>query len=136
VVGAIANEAGVPGEAIGDIDLYDTFSFVEVPEDAADAVLAALEHTTIRGREPRASIALPSEELERDGNRPHGPDGRRGGEREWRPRPPRERSAPASAGMRPPFRVFGAGRKAPSGSAAGWRKGPGSPGRKPPRDRS
>ncbi len=138
VVGAIANEAGVPGDAIGDIDLYDTFSFVEVPEDAADAVLAALDHTTIRGREPRASIARPSEELERDGNRPHGPDGRHGerGEREWRPRPPRERPSSVSAGIRPPFRVFGAGRKAPGGSSAGWRKGPGGPGRKPPRDRS
>ena len=144
VVGAIANEAGVPGEAIGDIDLYDTFSFVEVPEDAADAVLAALDHTTIRGREPRASIARPPEELERDGTRPHAPDGRRG-EREWRPRSPRERPSPVSAGMRPPFRVFGAGRKAPGGSAANWRKGPGGPagarprpgaGRKPPRDRS
>jgi ATP-dependent RNA helicase DeaD len=35
VVGAIANEAGLRGNEIGDIDLYDTFSFVEVPASSA-----------------------------------------------------------------------------------------------------
>ncbi|MGO8949426.1 MAG: DEAD/DEAH box helicase [Ktedonobacterales bacterium] len=59
VVGAIANEAGVPGELIGDIDLYDTFSFVEVPAEAANKVISALNRTTIRGRDPRATVALP-----------------------------------------------------------------------------
>jgi hypothetical protein len=59
LVGAIANEAGLPGDLIGDIDLYDTFSFVEVPEDSGDKVIDALNATTIRGREPRATIALP-----------------------------------------------------------------------------
>lgn len=64
VVGAIANEAGVPGDQIGDIDLYDTFAFVEVPEDAVDAVLDALHRTTIRGREPRPTLARPEGEWE------------------------------------------------------------------------
>src|SRR5579884_1542681 len=64
LVGAIANEANIPGDVIGDIDLYDTFSFVEVPEDAADRVIDALNGTTIRGREPRATIARPSGEWE------------------------------------------------------------------------
>ena len=59
LVGAIANEAGLPGDLIGDIDLYDTFSFVEVPEDAGDKVINALNATTIRGRDPRATIAHP-----------------------------------------------------------------------------
>jgi ATP-dependent RNA helicase DeaD len=59
LVGAIANEAGLPGDLIGDIDLYDTFSFVEVPEDSGDKVINALNATTIRGRDPRATIALP-----------------------------------------------------------------------------
>ena len=31
IVGAIANEAGVPGKAIGSIDIYDGFTFVELP---------------------------------------------------------------------------------------------------------
>ncbi len=62
LVGAIANEAGVPGEQIGDIDLYDTFSFVDVPSEAVDRVIAALNATTIRNRAPRATVALPSGE--------------------------------------------------------------------------
>ncbi|MGZ6389808.1 MAG: DEAD/DEAH box helicase [Ktedonobacterales bacterium] len=62
LVGAIANEAGVSSEIIGDIDLYDTFSFVEVAEDQADAVLRALNRSTIRGRPVRASIARPGDE--------------------------------------------------------------------------
>jgi ATP-dependent RNA helicase DeaD len=61
LVGAIANEAGVAGDQIGDIDLYDTFSFVEIPSDAENAVISALNHTTIRGRAPRATVALPDE---------------------------------------------------------------------------
>jgi ATP-dependent RNA helicase DeaD len=72
VVGAIANEAGLPGSAVGDIDLYDRFSFVEVPEDDVEAVLGALNSTTIKGREPRASIARQEDE-------PRGGD-------DWRPR--------------------------------------------------
>ena len=35
IVGAIANEAGVPGKAIGSIDIYDDFTFVELPRSSA-----------------------------------------------------------------------------------------------------
>jgi len=61
VVGAIANEAGLSGDSIGDIDLYDTFAFVEVPAASASAVEAALNKTQIRGRAPHASIAVPND---------------------------------------------------------------------------
>jgi ATP-dependent RNA helicase DeaD len=61
VVGAIANEAGLSGESIGDIDLYDTFAFVEVPTANVSAVEAALNKTQIRGRAPHASIAVPND---------------------------------------------------------------------------
>jgi ATP-dependent RNA helicase DeaD len=61
LVGAIANEAGLRGDAIGDIELYDTFSFVEVPASSAAAVEEALNRTHIRGRAPRASLALPAD---------------------------------------------------------------------------
>ncbi len=39
IVGAIANEAGVPGKAIGSIDIYDDFTFVELPSQFRDQVL-------------------------------------------------------------------------------------------------
>ena len=50
LVGAIANEAGVPGSAIGAIQIADAFSLVDVAEGAADRVVAALRGATIRGR--------------------------------------------------------------------------------------
>jgi ATP-dependent RNA helicase DeaD len=59
LVGAIANEAGVPGKRIGSIDIYDRFSFVEVPADIAPRVVRALSETTIRGKRVKVSIAKP-----------------------------------------------------------------------------
>ncbi|MBI5365074.1 MAG: DbpA RNA binding domain-containing protein [Planctomycetes bacterium] len=50
LVGAIANEAGVPGDAIGAIEIQDRFTLVEVPEDFVDDIVQALRNTTIRGR--------------------------------------------------------------------------------------
>ncbi|MDP9373654.1 MAG: DEAD/DEAH box helicase, partial [Chloroflexota bacterium] len=59
LVGAIANEAGVPGREIGAIDLFDTYAFVEVPQAAAPRVVQALSRTTIRGRQVNVEIARP-----------------------------------------------------------------------------
>jgi ATP-dependent RNA helicase DeaD len=50
LVGAIANEAGVPGNAIGAIQITDRFSLVEVPEEAAEGVIKALGKSSIRGK--------------------------------------------------------------------------------------
>jgi ATP-dependent RNA helicase DeaD len=50
LVGAIANEAGISGRMIGAIEIADRFSFVEVPEEFADEVVAALRASTIKGR--------------------------------------------------------------------------------------
>ncbi len=59
IVGAIANEANIPGRLIGAIELLDRFSFVEVPANQAERVLRALKRTTIRGRKISPSIAKP-----------------------------------------------------------------------------
>ena len=50
IVGAIANEADIPGHAIGSIQISDQFSIVEVPESDADKVIRALSRTTIKGQ--------------------------------------------------------------------------------------
>jgi ATP-dependent RNA helicase DeaD len=50
LVGAIANETGIDARAVGSIEIADRFSIVEVPDDAADAIIGALRSTTIRGR--------------------------------------------------------------------------------------
>jgi len=61
LVGAIANEAGIPGDSIGSIDIFDTFSFVEVPAAVAAAAAEALNRTTIRGRPPKAVVVRPED---------------------------------------------------------------------------
>jgi len=114
IVGAIANEAHIPGDSIGDIDIYDGFSFVEVPEEAAERVRTALNATTIRGRSPRATLARPAgewmeDEDTRDERRPARPA--RANEDERRP-------------LRAPF----GGRRAPAGGFRGGRPGEGGRG--------
>ncbi|MFD6951704.1 heavy metal transporter [Nocardiopsis sp. TSRI0078] len=50
LVGAIAGESDLRGRDIGAIEIADRFSLVEVPESAADDVIAALRGSTIKGR--------------------------------------------------------------------------------------
>jgi ATP-dependent RNA helicase DeaD len=50
LVGAIAGEAGVESRVIGSIEIADKFSIVEVEEELAPAIIAALRNTKIRGR--------------------------------------------------------------------------------------
>ena len=59
IVGAIANEAGIPGRAIGAIELFERFALVEVPGNLSEKVLRALKRTTIRGRKISPSLARP-----------------------------------------------------------------------------
>jgi ATP-dependent RNA helicase DeaD len=61
IVGAIANEAQIPGKAIGQIEIKDTYAFVEIPNDFVTRVVAALGRARIRGREVRVEIAQPKE---------------------------------------------------------------------------
>jgi ATP-dependent RNA helicase DeaD len=50
LVGAITGQSYLSGKDIGAIEIADRFSLVEVPESAADDVVAALRRTSIRGR--------------------------------------------------------------------------------------
>jgi ATP-dependent RNA helicase DeaD len=59
IVGAIAGEAGVPGKEIGAIDVYDRFTFVEVPAQYRDRVLERMAHAEIRRRPVRITLARP-----------------------------------------------------------------------------
>lgn len=62
LVGMLSREAGVPERMIGDIDIYDTFSFVEAPEDTVAKMIVALNQTMIYGRKPEAKLAAPGAE--------------------------------------------------------------------------
>ena len=49
VVGAIAGEAGIPGKLVGTIDIYDKYTFVEVPKENAKKVLDKMKNIKIKG---------------------------------------------------------------------------------------
>jgi ATP-dependent RNA helicase DeaD len=50
LVGAIAGESGVSGQAIGSIEVSDRFSIVEVPDEHAQEIISALRASTIKGK--------------------------------------------------------------------------------------
>ena len=50
ILGAIAGEANIPGKLVGAIDLYDKYTFVEVPKENAADVLAAMKNVKIKGK--------------------------------------------------------------------------------------
>ncbi len=50
ILGAVAGESGIPGRVVGSIDMYDAYTFVEVPEEYAQVVLEAMKHARIRGK--------------------------------------------------------------------------------------
>jgi ATP-dependent RNA helicase DeaD len=50
LVGAIANEVGIDSGAIGAVRITDRYSLVEVPEEIADDIIAALQATKIKGK--------------------------------------------------------------------------------------
>ncbi len=57
VVGAIANEANVPGKAIGAIDIYDQFTLVDVPSEYAAQVIESMSKTRIRSQKANVRLA-------------------------------------------------------------------------------
>jgi ATP-dependent RNA helicase DeaD len=57
IVGAIANEAGIPGKAIGAIDIYDDFTFVDVPAEYQAQVLDGLSGAMVRSQQANVRLA-------------------------------------------------------------------------------
>ncbi len=53
IVGAIANEAGLDGKAIGQIDMHGTFSIVDLPKGMPKEVLQELQNTRVAGQQLR-----------------------------------------------------------------------------------
>lgn len=82
-VGAIANEANIPGRSIGAIDIHEAFSFVDVPSGDAERVMHVLNNASIKGRPVNVELA---QEGAGDGGFSRGPRSDRGGFNR-RPRP-------------------------------------------------
>jgi ATP-dependent RNA helicase DeaD len=137
IVGAIANEGGIEGRFIGQIDLFDDFSTVELPTQLSSDLLTALKRIVVRNRpldvRPLGdSEALPARRRPRNDTEPRHSDKpyktstkprekqtrekRPGGDEKWiardgKPRPPRKSSTQQTE------RSF-AGKK----HTAGWKK--------------
>lgn len=81
LVGAIANEASIPGRAIGAIDIMDTSTFVDVPENMAQQVIAAMNQSSVKGRPVQVEVSSePAADGPRGGGRgSYGGGNRRGG---------------------------------------------------------
>jgi ATP-dependent RNA helicase DeaD len=79
IVGALANEAGIPGSAIGRISIHAYKTFAGVPREVADRLLAAGSTFNIRGADVRMAIA-------HQGAPSGGPrgDDRRGPPKKWK----------------------------------------------------
>jgi len=54
LVGAIANEAGIPGREVGPIRIADTYAVVGVPQAALDDIVRALNKGSVRGKPVKA----------------------------------------------------------------------------------
>ena len=76
VVGAIANEADLPGRAIGPIDIHDRVTFVDIPARHRDQVLSRMAGVVIRSRPVQVRVAVPGSEDVAGRGRPR-PPGRR-----------------------------------------------------------
>lgn len=50
LLGAFAGESGMPGKLVGAIDMYDNYTFVEVPKEYAKDVLNAMKNVKIKGK--------------------------------------------------------------------------------------
>ena len=50
ILGAVAGESGIPGRLVGSIDMYDGYTFVDVPAEYEEDVLNAMSHARIKGK--------------------------------------------------------------------------------------
>ena len=49
ILGAIAGESGMPGKYAGSIDMYDRYTFIDVPHKYYKQVLKSMKNKKIRG---------------------------------------------------------------------------------------
>jgi ATP-dependent RNA helicase DeaD len=57
IVGAIAGEAGIPGNVIGGIDIFDKFTYVDVPKREVNRIIERMDNNTIRGKRVTVEVA-------------------------------------------------------------------------------
>jgi ATP-dependent RNA helicase DeaD len=135
IVGAIANEGGIEGKLIGQINLFDDYSTVELPSLPPE-VLDILKRTRVRQLPLKIRVAEVGEgEVRRPPARPRSdkvrePFAESPRKSPWETQAPERRPASADFPAKPPYR----GEKKPAGEWKGKGAGKpfGKPGTKPP----
>lgn len=56
IVGAIAGEGGIRGDSLGKINIYPSFSVVEIGEDLNEKQMSSISRATVSGRRLRISV--------------------------------------------------------------------------------
>lgn len=72
VIKWITSETTVAGEKVGNIDIYENFSFVEVPEDRANEVFEILKNAKLKGKRVRIDKARGRNSEQRFDRKPRG----------------------------------------------------------------
>jgi ATP-dependent RNA helicase DeaD len=62
-VGAIANETGFPSKIIGNIDMFDDFTFIDIPSKYAKEIVRKMKSVKIRGMKVNVEIAKKKNKL-------------------------------------------------------------------------
>lgn len=57
ILGAIAGECRINGDLVGNIDMYDKFTFVDVPKELSKRVVRTMNHAKIKGKKITVEIA-------------------------------------------------------------------------------
>jgi ATP-dependent RNA helicase DeaD len=57
ILGALTGETGISGDVVGNIDMYDRFSFINIPEGYAEKVIELMTGTKIKGRKVNIELA-------------------------------------------------------------------------------
>jgi ATP-dependent RNA helicase DeaD len=57
IVGAISGEANIKGSSIGQIDIFDKYSFVEVQKEVVEQVMSGMRNNTIKGKSVNIEVA-------------------------------------------------------------------------------
>lgn len=56
IIAAIAGESGLPGDIIGKIEVYDNYTFVEVPKEETKLILDSMQGCVIKGRDTTTEL--------------------------------------------------------------------------------
>lgn len=57
ILGAIAGETGIPGKVIGAIDIFDEYTFVDVPEKYAKDIIYGMKNKKIKGKKVNVELS-------------------------------------------------------------------------------